>query len=258
MQYLPLTLETPARNLALDEALLDAAETGETNGRVLRVWEPTQHFVVLGRSSIAKKEVNLAACSQERVSVLRRSSGGGTIVAGPGCLMYAVVLSTESAPHLRMVDSAHRFVLERMAEVFSGVPNLSMSREGISDLVLHSTESARATGHAKCSGNALRCKRNHLLYHGTLLYDFQLDRIARLLGIPQRQPDYRANRGHSDFVTNLPLQRDTLIDVLRDCWDAHTPLKQWPEQRVAQLVRDRYDGNEDWMIFDADKPHYQK
>ena len=61
MYQLPLTLETPAANLALDEALLDAAIHGELPGEVLRLWQPAEFFVVLGRSS-ALGEVHEAAC----------------------------------------------------------------------------------------------------------------------------------------------------------------------------------------------------
>src|SRR5512146_2424258 len=103
MYHLPLTLETPAANLALDEALLDAAVEGQLPGEVLRLWEPAEFFVVLGRSSKVA-EVHAAACRQDNVAVLRRPSGGATILTGPGCLMYAVLLDAERRPELRSVD----------------------------------------------------------------------------------------------------------------------------------------------------------
>jgi len=51
MKLLDLTLPSPAENLALDEALLDAAEAGEMADEVLRFWESPQPLVVVGRSS---------------------------------------------------------------------------------------------------------------------------------------------------------------------------------------------------------------
>src|SRR5687768_14642569 len=112
MYHLPLTLETPAENLALDEALLDAAIAGELAGEVLRLWEPVDSFVVLGRSS-KPAEVRMDICQAEGVPVLRRPSGGAAVVAGRGCLMYAVVLSLHERHELRHVDRAHQFVLGR-------------------------------------------------------------------------------------------------------------------------------------------------
>jgi len=240
MQHLKLTLETPAENLALDEALLDAAEAGEIAQDVLRLWEPSNYFVVLGRSSLLEKEVDLEACRRDRVPVLRRGSGGGTIVAGPGCLMFAVVLSYDTAPQLRAVDVAHDFVLGKIAAALTK-SSIAATRAGISDLILQAPPSA--TDSRKFSGNALRCKRNHMLYHGTLMYDFALDRIGRWLGTPQRQPEYRSNRDHTEFVTNVPLSRTDLSNALVDCWNAHTALNTWPRERATKLVREKYEGD---------------
>ena len=83
----------PAENLALDEALLLTAEEEKRQQEVLRLWEPRQPFVVLGSSSRIAAEVRLDGCRDRGIPVLRRTSGGAAIVAGPGCLMYALVLS---------------------------------------------------------------------------------------------------------------------------------------------------------------------
>jgi len=239
MQHLKLTLDSPAENLALDEALLDAAEAREIAGGVLRLWESPEYCVILGRSSKADGEVNLPTCRRTGIPVLRRSSGGGTIVAGPGCLMYAVVLGFETHPHLRAVDLAHRHVLERMAKILGPMlPGISVA--GISDLVIQPQPESAASRPRKFSGNALRIKRNHFLYHGTLLYDFDMDRLSQLLGSATRQPDYRDERSHTDFVANLPLQREELIEALIEGWDAQHALPSWPRQRVADLVQSRY------------------
>src|SRR5438105_15370663 len=92
MQLLDLTLDTPAENVAIDEALLLTAESGDAPEEVLRIWEPHQYFVVLGSSSRIATEVNLEYCEAEGIQIVRRTSGGAAIVAGPGCLMYSLVL----------------------------------------------------------------------------------------------------------------------------------------------------------------------
>src|SRR3954466_2606952 len=116
MLLLDLTLPTLQENLALDEALLDAAEAGERPAEVLRFWEPKRPLVVLGRSSQLQSEARLQECVSAGVPVLRRCSGGGAIVTGPGCLMYGIVLSYERHPELRAIDLAHRFVLGKVRE----------------------------------------------------------------------------------------------------------------------------------------------
>ncbi|MGI9429997.1 MAG: lipoate--protein ligase family protein [Bythopirellula sp.] len=245
MRHLPLTLETPAENLALDEALLDAAEADEAAAGILRLWEPTDYFVVLGRSSSAQVEVNLAACRRDRVPVLRRSSGGGTILAGPGCLMYGVVVDFETYPQLQKIDVAHQFVLSQLASMLT-VAGCEVLPSGTSDLAMR--ESAAAPWR-KFSGNALRLKRRHLLYHGTLLYDFDLPRISRCLASPTRTPEYRQARQHGEFVTNFPAERDALVKQLLTGWRADDTLSAWPQVRTANLVLSKYTENPQWVIY---------
>ena len=101
----------------------------------------------------------------------------------------------------------------------------------MSDLVLNDR---------KFSGNSLRCKRSHLLYHGTLLYDFPLELIDACLATAPRQPEYRRGREHLDFVTNLPLEGETLRTLLFRAWKTSQPLAKWPEEATRTLVAQRY------------------
>jgi lipoate-protein ligase A len=235
MRHLCLTLDTPEENLALDEALLDQAELGASGAEVLRIWEPPKPLVVLGRSSRFEQEVNAHECQRQGVPILRRSSGGSAVLAGPGCLMYAVVLSYDVRPHLRPIDQAHAFVLDHIVSALRPlVPDIE--RQGTSDI---------AIGDRKFSGNSLRCKRNFLLYHGTILYDFALKSIGQCLGSPARQPEYRAGRDHDDFLINLPLGGTAIRQAIIAAWNAHEPAEDWPRDLVASLVRERY-SQEKW------------
>lgn len=230
MRLLELTLPTPAENLALDEALLDEAEQGGRPTETLRLWEPLEPMAVVGRSSRIDAEVHRDFCRQRGIPVLRRSSGGAAVVTGPGCLMYAVVLSYDLRPALRMVDHAHRFVLGKTASALRLLVPGVVCR-GVSDL---------AVGELKFSGNSVRCKRGHFLYHGTLLYNFPLDLIDRCLAMPPREPDYRSGRPHQAFLTNLPLTAPAIRRALVTAWGAKETCPQWPRDNTARLAAERY------------------
>jgi lipoate-protein ligase A len=235
MRYLGLTLPGAAENLALDEALLEEAEAADSAAETLRLWEPARPMVVLGRSSKIEDEVDLDACRQLEIPVLRRVSGGAAVLAGPGCLMYALVLDCRLRPALRWAGEAHRFVLGAMAAALGPlVPGVAC--RGTSDL---------AIGQRKFSGNSLRLKRDHLLCHGTLLYDFPLELIGRCLKTPPRQPEYRSGRSHDEFLTNLPLGQTSICRALITAWEAHELCAEWPRQRTARLVAEKYD-RPDW------------
>jgi lipoate---protein ligase len=244
MQLLNLTHPLPAENLALDEALLDACEAGEIEGSVLRLWEADQHFVVLGRSSDPAVEVNLAACRRERIPILRRASGGGTILTGPGCLMYAVVLSYRDYPEAKSITQAHQIVLQQMAACLAPlVPGITLA--GTSDLAFHAKENSLQ----KFSGNALRAKRNYFLYHGTLLYDFDLERVSQLLTLQTREPLYRAGREHREFIANLPVTREPLIAALGEGWQANEILDTWPQERMTHIATEKYGEVSKWTVL---------
>jgi lipoate-protein ligase A len=237
MRYLDLTLPTAAENVALDEALLETAEAAAEPTEALRLWEPRDLAVVVGRSSQVAVEVDVAACHADGLAIIRRTSGGASIVSGPGCLMYAVVLSYQKRPELRSLDVAHRFVL---ATLIAGIERLvpGIERLGTSDLVL---------ANRKFSGNSVRCKRHHFLYHGTLLYDFPLPGISRYLAQPPREPEYRHGRPHDAFVTNLPTDVASLRESLISAWQAREPLVDWPRAKVAELVAEKY-SHDDWNL----------
>lgn len=218
MTLLDLTLPSPAENLALDEALLDAAEAGE-RGEVLRFWESTTPFVVVGYANKVASEVNVAACKTSGVPILRRCSGGGTVVQGPGCLNYAVILRiTEDGP-TRNISAANQFIMERTrAAIQSAIGNRrsAITIQGHTDLAMTTPHAPRPR--LKFSGNAQRRRKNFLLFHGSLLLNFDLPLISELLNMPSLQPDYRAGRKHEQFITNLGLPADDVKRALLTEW----------------------------------------
>ena len=235
MQLFTETLPTPMENLALEEAWLEMAEEGLIQSEILRVWQPTSTFVVIGRGSRAAREVNLPAVDAAQVPVLRRISGGAAIVASPGCLMYALLLSYEQRPHLRMLDQAHRSVMDKLAEAVRPFEP-KVTWQGTCDLVVNAR---------KVSGNSLRCRREWILYHGTLLLEMDLTLLDRFLLHPPREPEYRQRRRHTDFVTNLHLPADVLIEQLRSVWGAENVRPSVPESRIERLFHERY-ANRAW------------
>ena len=233
MHVLDLTLPSPAENVALDEALLLAAESG--GGEILRFWEWPAPAVVLGSGGRIAEDVDEAACSADAVPILRRASGGGTVLLGRGCLVYTLVLSYERDPELTDIRGSYRFILGRIAQALA--ENIgTIEQAGISDLVFAGR---------KFSGTAQQRKRAFLLHHGTLLYDMDLSQIPRYLREPPRQPEYRGGRPHLAFVGNLPLHREDIQQRLRHQWHAEQALGSWPAALVKQLVLDKYN-NPQW------------
>jgi len=231
MHFFDLTLPSLEENLALEEALLLAAESGQ-GGEVLRFWEWPNHAAVLGSGGKLAADVNLTACEAHRIAVARRSSGGGTVLLGPGCLLYTLVLDYQRHPALGGIASSYQYLLRLVAD---GLGPLAPGAvfAGTSDLAINGR---------KFSGNSQQRKQRFMLHHGTLLYDFDLEQAGQYLRMPERQPQYRAGRSHRDFMMNLLGTRAQLIDALANVWHACAEPQAWhPAMNyMAQLLAERY------------------
>jgi len=249
MKLLDLTFPTPEENLACDEALLDWCDEG-AGPEVLRFWEPQQHFVVVGYSNRVECEVNVEACHERGIPILRRCSGGGTVLQGPGCLNYSLILRIDSDPALQTVTGTNRFVMERnRAALETLLARSSRRKEALSseseirnpksEISVHGYTDL-AIDDRKFSGNAQRRKRGAVLFHGTFLLNFNLALANRLLPMPSKEPDYRKHRSHGQFLMNLAVPSNELKPALRPAWSAVEELKEFPEERTRKLVEEKY------------------
>ena len=173
---------------------------------------------------------NAAACAADGIAVLRRSSGGGTVLQGPGCLNYTLILRQNNlfGPH---VQAAFDFVLARHRRALEALTSQPVSVQGLSDLTL---------GERKFSGNAQYRKREYVLVHGTFLLHFDLRLIERYLRLPATQPEYRRRRSHCEFLVNAEVDPAKLRDSLRLEWSAEDDFKAIPVDLINRLMGERY------------------
>ncbi|MGH7832195.1 MAG: lipoate--protein ligase family protein [Candidatus Binatia bacterium] len=235
MKVLELTLPTPGENLACDEALLEECE--ESRGEeILRFWEPREHFVVLGYGNRIESEVNMIFSRRESVPILRRCSGGGTVVQGPGCLNYALVLRIQ--PELQSISQSNSFILSLHRQALQPLIREAIEIQGFSDLAIDG---------AKFSGNAQKRKRQFMLFHGTFLLALDIEFIERTLPIPSKQPEYRRNRSHRDFLTHIAVEAAAIKEALKRAWGAAEVLREVPRQRIDSLIRNKY-ATDEWRF----------
>lgn len=234
----------PAELLAAEQVLLDAAEAGIL-GESLTFWESPCHFIVLGYGNKVATETNQVACERLGIPILRRISGGGTVLQGPGVLNYSLVLrATENTP-LASITGANQFIMLRNADTLTRMLNAEhlVEVQGHTDL---------AIAGRKFSGNAQRRKRTHLLFHGAILLDLDLDLLDAVLPMPSLQPDYRDGRSHRSFLTQLSIPAEPVKAALRHAWSAtetaglDTLLTDWRDS-VETLVAEKY-SRADWNL----------
>ncbi|HXC36490.1 MAG TPA: hypothetical protein VNV43_11490 [Candidatus Acidoferrales bacterium] len=245
MEFLDLSFPTPAENLACDEALLDWREKNGGDG-ILRFWESPETFVVVGYANKIAAEVNIVRCASAKIPIFRRCSGGGTVLQGPGCLNYALILPIGENSPLSGISGANKYIMDRNLETIQSIAGKSLDIK-----VQGHTDLAAADGSPpvfrKFSGNSQRRHKAFLLFHGTFLLNFNLEAIGKFLIFPSRQPDYRADRSHGDFLRNLNLPTGAVKDAMKTVWKAAEPLQTPPLSRVHALAREKYETRE-WNL----------
>ncbi|MBD97449.1 lipoate--protein ligase [bacterium] len=195
-------------HLDQDNAYLVALDKDPNQPGILRFWASSTYGVVLGRSGSIEDDVYASRCQADSVPVLRRSSGGGTVLQGPGCLSYSLIMPILAHDQFKTIGSTNAFVMQTMADSLRhDLPSVSV--RGHTDLTL---------GMHKFSGNAQRRLRYALLFHGTILYNFDLTKITYYLKQPPKQPAYRNNRPHSSFIINCGLSSNRIHDCLTQTW----------------------------------------
>ena len=261
MQYLDHTFETPEENLACDEAILDLCEEG-MGPEILRFWEPRSYFVVAGYSNKISSEVHVEECKKQGIPILRRPSGGGTVLQGPGCLNYSLILKIEQRKEFETIRSATCFIMETHAKALESIAchfeaegreiprqrDLSSQKtllEMTSKIQVQGTSDLTFNG-LKFSGNAQRRKRTAFLFHGTFLLDFDLPMIEKTLAMPSRRPPYRKERSHKEFLTNLSISSNHIRKALAKTWRAEEKFGNefLPLDQIRNLVREKYSRRE--------------
>lgn len=235
MRYLDFACDTPADYLACEEVLLDACESGRSD-ELLWCWEPRAPFIVLGYSNPVRSEVNVPACRARGVPLLRRISGGGTVLQGPGCVNFSLYLDLSrtacAGPSLTTA-----FVLDRHRQALAGLLPQPLEIQG-GDLAL---------GGRKCSGSAQRRRQRYALFHGTFLLSVNLELMDAVLPMPSHQPAYRNGRAHREFLTSLPLTTAELIRSLRAAWSATALLPPPSASEIRRLADAKY-GTAEWAF----------
>lgn len=187
------------KQLRLEEALLrhDARNWCVVNALQ---HEPT---VVLGINGKVKELVNEQLVKRDSVPLVRRFTGGGTVVVGTGTVVATIIANKSDMPCKPFAPSIMEWTGGLYSKVFRRLGTKLAYREN--DYVVDDL---------KVGGNAQAIIKDRWLHHTSFLWDFNDDHMA-YLSMPQKRPQYRGDRDHTAFITRLnewiPADFDTLL-----------------------------------------------
>lgn len=179
-----------AENFALNRALLEARKTGASPStlRFLQ-FKPS---ALLGYHQSAEQELKLDYCAEHGIDIQRRITGGGALYMDETQFGWELYLHKRDLGTADMTAIARR-ICEAAARGISsfGVDARFRPRNDIE------------VGGRKISGTGGAFDGDALLYQGTLLVEFDVEKMLRILRIPAEKLSDKAIQDARDRVVNL-------------------------------------------------------
>ncbi|RLD87027.1 MAG: lipoate--protein ligase family protein [Bacteroidetes bacterium] len=191
MIFISRTQTNPFFNIAAEEYVLKHFDED-----VLMLWQSTP-AVIVGKHQNMVAEVNLNYTRENRIPVIRRVSGGGTVFHDLGNLNYTLI-KTE-ANRERLIDFK-----KFSAPVMEFLRTLSIQAEfeGKNNLVINGK---------KFSGNSAHVLKNRVMHHGTLLFNTNLENLEKVIRPPKANIADKAIKSVSATVTNISMELQSTI-----------------------------------------------
>lgn len=145
--------------------------------------------IVMGISGKPDLLLDKPKIIRDNIPVIKRFSGGGTVVVDPSTLFVSFIFQKETHNFPLFPEPIYRWSEDFYKKAWKH-PEFTF-REN--DYVL---------GNTKCGGNAQYIRKNRFLHHTTFLWDYSPSAMEYLL-LPPKSPPYRKDRPHSEFLCKL-------------------------------------------------------
>lgn len=170
--------------LKIEEALL---RSDDQNWCIINHGSPVS--IVMGISGKKEELINLEKARQDAIPIIKRFSGGGTVIVDENTLFVTFICNKEIHSFPSFPEPIMKWTESIYKEVFAH--DLFSLREN--DFVI---------GEKKIGGNAQYIKKQRWLHHTSFLWDYSDNRMDYLLH-PKKTPSYREGRSHSEFLSRL-------------------------------------------------------
>lgn len=196
MYYLLNKSTNPYFNLALEEYLF---LNDKYNDDIIIIWR-NEESIFMGKNQNPYQEVYHDIIEKGEIPILRRISGGGTVYHDLGNINMSFIQKDRQLHEIDFLE--HTKFMQNMLLTLG----LDVSITERKDLFLNGK---------KISGSAQSIKRKNSLYHGTLLYDSDLNKLTKYLN-SNKSTESNATKSVSSKVTNINFLLEKDINYFLD------------------------------------------
>ena len=196
MIYLESSNTNPSFNLALEQY---AFETLAGDDDIFMLWQ-NDNAVIIGLHQNTAEEINSSFINENNISVVRRLSGGGAVFHDLGNLNYSFISKVQA---IEAIDFAEQS--DRIAKALISL-GLRVEFSGRNDMTIDDR---------KFSGGAAYCRDGKLLYHGTLLFNTDLEKMSEALRVKEDKLVSKSVKSIRARVVNLSDYLEIDIDEFK-------------------------------------------
>lgn len=204
-------LTDPYLNLAIEDYVYNKMSPEPHNNRLM--FYINKPCVVIGKNQNPWKEVNLPLLNSLHIPMLRRRSGGGTVVHDSGNVNFSFMTTKSEFSRFKFVN----LVVDAINNWGKCKYELEVSSRGDITTVTQSDGI-----NYKISGSAYKLSRGKSYHHGTMLLNLRLDILGKLLSTSPEKNGIVSNTVSVDSVrskvANIEISSDEFKSLVSDAF----------------------------------------
>jgi lipoate---protein ligase len=204
-RLLDYSFADPSMNLALEESILRGKVEGESLD-TLRLWQHPP-VVSIGCFLNPEDEVNIGACKQLGVKIIRRLSPGGALYIDEGSIQYSLTFDRQSFLLPECIEDSYSVLSGGVIEALNSM-GVKAEFQPVNDLVV---------GGKKISGASQSRMYNGILHHGTISVNTKLDILEQVLKPSELKLKAQGFPNLKERITTLSREigRDVSMEIFK-------------------------------------------
>ncbi len=192
-RVIPLTVNKASVNMAVDSAILDEVSAGRSPPTLrLYRWKPSA--VSVGYFQSVNDEVNIEACREMGVDVVRRITGGGAVYHSyEGEITYSVIIPEDYEGMPKDIISSYELICGGIIKALNWL-GLKAEFKPVNDITVEGK---------KISGNAQTRRKGVILQHGTILLDLNIKEMFNFLKVSKEKISDKLIKSVEERVTSI-------------------------------------------------------
>ena len=151
------------KSMALEKYIQKMYITEKLNSKVMLINDtPREKYITVGKHQDVWNECNIKNIENDKINLLRRDSGGGTIYIDEGVKLFSIISK---------IENSH---FDNMPMILNSLINLGLNAEikGRNDICINNK---------KVSGNSYHIDNKILKHHGTILLNVDKNKLDKYI-----------------------------------------------------------------------------